>query len=246
MHIRDIVRRTPLEPLAKWTGAKIRYFQAPLVVRMNQRYDEQTVEIIRRTPGDYLDVGCHTGSILRAMIEISPNGRHAAFEPIPHLAERLRKTFPTVDVFAVALSDEVGQMTFNFVKNYPGRSGIKQTDDYPAAPDIDLITVRTDTIDNLIHRRIDLIKIDVEGAEFGVLKGATRTLRENRPIVVFEHGTAAKSYEGSSGDIFDLLAGCGLRVFLLDNWLRGKRALSRLDFIKQGTSGPNWYFVAAR
>lgn len=38
--------------------------------------------------------------------------------------------------------------------------------------------------------RVDLIKVDVEGAEMDVLIGAERTLRDKRPIVVVEFNTA--------------------------------------------------------
>ncbi len=63
-----------------------------------------------------------------------------------------------------------------------------------------------------------LIKIDVEGGEEAVLRGALRTLREHRPIVVFEHGLgSANAYGTEPSDVFGLLTdGAGLRIFDLD------------------------------
>ena len=211
---------------------------------MNQRYDEQTFDVIRRTPGNYVDVGCHAGSILREMLKISPDGQHVAFEPLPHLAATLRHEFPSVQVFEAAASDSVAETEFTFAKMFPEYSGIRQIE-YPGATEIEKIRVKTDTIDNLVTHSIQLIKIDVEGAEWGVLKGAEQTIRANRPIIVFEHGSAAKAFGTDSSELFDFLVDCGLTIYLMEKWLKGRKALPRADFLRNAGEGPNWYFMAA-
>ena len=45
------------------------------------------------------------------------------------------------------------------------------------------ITVRTDTLDSLISEPVDFLKMDIEGAELPALHGATRILKESRPIL---------------------------------------------------------------
>ena len=51
--------------------------------------------------------------------------------------------------------------------------------------------VQTESLDNLLEEngidRVDVIKVDVEGAEELVLRGATRTITNNRPVVIFEY-----------------------------------------------------------
>jgi hypothetical protein len=86
-----------------------------------------------------------------------------------------------------------------------------------------------------------LIKIDVEGAEVNVMRGAAATLERHRPHVVFEHGVGgADLYGSASGELFDLLDGAGLRVFDLE----GNGPFTRTRFEEQFTE-PVWNWLAA-
>ena len=49
------------------------------------------------------------------------------------------------------------------------------------------MAVRAITLDSLALRRVDLLKIDVEGMECEVLEGARRTIRQSLPVVIIEH-----------------------------------------------------------
>jgi hypothetical protein len=65
--------------------------------------------------------------------------------------------------------------------------------------------------------RVDLIKLDVEGAEFRVLTGARATLERFRPIVIFEANDQALQTLGSNRDeVVKFLASQGYRVYLFD------------------------------
>ena len=63
-----------------------------------------------------------------------------------------------------------------------------------------------------------LVKIDVEGAEEQVVRGAMRTLREHRPVVIFEHGSGSAQHFGTGPrDMHRLFAEeAGMRIFDLD------------------------------
>jgi hypothetical protein len=86
----------------------------------------------------------------------------------------------------------------------------------------------------------DLLKIDVEGAEGLVLRGAQATLERHRPIVVFEHGAHAERFGMTSEEIHDLLVAAGLRVLDID----GGGPYSRTDFAARVRRGDLWTFVA--
>jgi FkbM family methyltransferase len=181
------------------------------------------------------------------MIQLSPRGTHLAFEPIPAMAESLRREFPGARVYDLALSDVSGEATFRHVLNRPAYSGLKERSYPQAEVQIEVIPVRTVRLDELIPPDwpVRLIKVDVEGAELQVFRGAERTLRDHRPFVVFEHTRGAAEYYGTRPEmVYDLLArSCGLRISLLRSWLSGGAALSGGEFAEEFETTRNFYFL---
>ena len=79
-----------------------------------------------------------------------------------------------------------------------------------------------------------------------VLDGARATLIRWKPIVIFEHGLGASDVYGSTPEqVFALLEGCGLRIYLLENFLANGAPLDGPDFARQFYERRNYYFVAA-
>jgi FkbM family methyltransferase len=169
-----------------------------------------------------IDVGANRGAILAEMVRVAPDGRHIAFEPLPHLSELLRRTFPAVDVHEAALSNHAGTADFSYVHGHSdGWSGLK----FRPLPtgeeaDVEQIQVKLEVLDEVVDpdRDLALIKVDVEGAEQQVFEGALATLRRHHPIVIFEHGLgSANAYGTEPADVYALLCEeAGLRIFDLD------------------------------
>jgi len=139
-----------------------------------------------------------------------------AYEPLDDHAAALRERFPDVDVRARGLSDRSGSVQFYRVRDEPALSGLHPRD---AAPqELESSEVGVETLDEALPAGYvpSLIKIDVEGAEELVLKGAKRTLAEHRPVVILEHGAGAKFYGTPTARIFTLLRDAGLRIFDID------------------------------
>ena len=88
-----------------------------------------------------VDIGAHRGSVLGQMMRYAPDGRHIAYEPLPHLCEELRARFPSVTVHCTALADEPGEAPFLHVTTNPGYSGLRRRN-YPNRVEIDTVTVR--------------------------------------------------------------------------------------------------------
>lgn len=228
-----------------------RFTPSGRIRRRNARYDEWTSEIIRRVlgpSGNAVDVGCFRGKLLEAMVRQAPQGHHVACEPNPELAASLRERFPGVTVHEVAVSDEPGTSEFHVLAQLPAQSGLlrRPTD---SASDVRVIQVRVETLDRLLQDagRIDLVKIDVEGAEVNVLFGTRETLCRWQPVVVFEHGVRTSQPYGTTPEmLFDLLADCGLNVSLLDRWLAGAAPFTRQHFLDEKYDvRRHWMFVAS-
>lgn len=221
---------------------------------LNLLYDRQTAAVIARVLDSHsccVDVGCHKGQILDLMLARAPEGRHYAFEPIPHMCMRLRgkyRSLPNVEIHELALSDAPGATTFQHVVTNPGYSGLlRRRYDRPDEEVVE-IPVRMARLDDIVPAdvAVTLIKIDVEGAELQVLRGGLETLRRSRPCVIFEHGQGGDAYGTRPEQVYDLFRDCGLRISLMEGWLASPatNALSREQFVQEYDLARNYYFMA--
>lgn len=158
-----------------------------------------------------VDIGADLGEFTIAMLASSRSV--IAFEPRPAQARDLASMFDAVgaavQVEAVALSDEPGVMTMRVVASEPGRSTIEAGNALGDVSDgtIRSIEVPVRRLDDLGLTDIGLIKIDVEGHELAVLHGATKTLTQQRPVIVVE--AEERHHPNSVAEITGLLQGLG-------------------------------------
>jgi FkbM family methyltransferase len=224
----------------------------PIAFTKNQRYDAQTIRILRKIcqpNSNCIDVGCHKGEMLDKILVFAPQGQHYCFEPIPDLYEGLIKNkYPSnCHFYKTALSFQKGETSFNYVVSNPSYSGIlRRKYDRPDEEDT-LITVETDLLDNIIppDLSIDFIKIDVEGAEMFVLRGAEKTIERCKPIVVFEHGLGGSDVYGTTPkQIFNFFTQYKMHIALMHDWLNQATPLSIEAFEEQFFKSKNYYFIA--
>ncbi|WP_406623093.1 FkbM family methyltransferase [Acidovorax sp. SDU_ACID1] len=224
----------------------------------NSSYDNQAVEVMKRLlrrNSICVDVGCHVGTFMDDFLRLAPEGKHFAFEPLPDLCEGLRRKYEgvsNVTVIEAALSDHDGKSRFTHVVSNPGYSGLRERRyERPdeSLQEIDVSLLRLDQVIP-VDLCVDMIKIDVEGAELEVMRGGVQTLRRSQPCIIFEHGLgAADCYGTTPGDIYELLCGTlGYRIHLMARWLRNGEdsGLGRGEFEDEFYSGREYYFMAVR
>ena len=149
-----------------------------------------------------IDCGAHTGYHTRPLAEWCNKGTVVAYEGLPHLAEKLTKTFeakPHVHIRNVAIQDDpsMSSTTFQFVPERPGRSGIRSATINTGsdnAYEYQELTVSATTVDadldtlSIPHDSIEFMKLDLEGGEFAALRGAEKVLSLGRPLLAIENG----------------------------------------------------------
>lgn len=191
-------------------------------VRRN-RFEEDQIRMVLASvlssDSNAVDIGAHGGTVLNEMLRCAPQGKHVAYEPLPDLAKRLTGLFPTVDVRQVALADREGETTFVHVTTLSPWSGLRRRPYPPHVRDEDLeeITVRVEQLDCSLPEGYvpKLIKVDVEGGEEWVLRGALQILRKYQPTVIFEHSVSACAAFGTtSASLYHLICDeAGFRIY---------------------------------
>jgi FkbM family methyltransferase len=137
----------------------------------------------------FWDIGAHIGffSFLASRV-VGSDGQVVAFEPLPANRTRLEQgialnQLENVDVQPAVVCSAAGETT---LRGHPQSTRWSlYPDDREALPGI---RVRAVTIDEACRasRRPDVLKVDVEGAEIDVLRGAERLLSEHRPRMLVE------------------------------------------------------------
>jgi FkbM family methyltransferase len=135
-----------------------------------------------------LDIGAHVGYYtLLASALVGPNGRVVAFEPNPENHGFLRRHMRLNDVTNVtmedvAVSDSTGTASFAFGTG----SGTGRLAEHGV---LEVRTVRLDEYCREQGVEPDVLKIDVEGAELTVLRGADEVIRSRHPVIFLStHG----------------------------------------------------------
>lgn len=198
------------------------------------------------------DVGANVGDWTEELLKFNAAADVHAFEPV----SSTRKVFeekafpPSVHLCPFGLSDHATEQTIYDYGNDGGMNSIYRRTDLesrnsalrPSTEQIDLQTLDAYADEKSIER-IDFLKIDVEGHELSVLRGAARMLAENRiGIIQLEYGTSFHYANVLLRDIFDAVRPAGMIGGLIrpDQIIRHDTYHSRLETFALC----NWVFAS--
>lgn len=175
---------------------------------------EEFIRKIPMTGKAVYDIGAHIGIYsLFFSRAVGNSGIVIAFEPNPDNYAALLKNLEINNISNVitqkiALSSGTGESEF-FVPSSDTKRGSLNKEFMPKGGNLSAFSVSIDSIDNLVKNGFQapgFIKIDVEGGEFNVLKGAESTLEKYKPNLLVEtHGLDKKSWVDNARKIFSFL-----------------------------------------
>jgi FkbM family methyltransferase len=182
---------------------------------------------------EVLDIGANIGWFtLLASKLAGPRGKVHSFEPRPDTSRMLQKTITMnkledrVTICQTALSDVNGELHINWGRNTdnPGGSFVSRCD--LGSSGYEQATVRASRLDDLLPEAApDVIKIDVEGAEPMVMRGALNAIRRKKPAILSElHPQQLSRVSGTTpAEYIKQMEAEGYACYLLENGVPSNR-----------------------
>lgn len=173
----------------------------------------------------FIDVGANVGAFTEAILSARKNVTAYLFEPVPQYFQWLISKFSkfsNVIINNLALSDEKGSFSMWIdTDNLGWNTMISEK----TSSNMQEILIEAIEFDNYVKKnniqKIDVIKIDVEGAEFKVLKGMKNTLLslDKKPVILCEIGWGRDSHPNwkDEVEIFEWLFNNGYKRFNYNN-----------------------------
>jgi FkbM family methyltransferase len=175
----------------------------------------------------FVDAGANEGLYsLFASRCVGPSGRVFSFEPSQREFQRLGcniqlNNLENVHAVQAVLAEAPGEIELNIAdSSHAGQNTLGKF--IYQVPLLRTERVSAQTLDGFAAEsgltRLDILKLDVEGAERRVLEGSRRVLRELRPMILFEASDAALKEQGSSlTNVLEFLRSQNYRFYAFDN-----------------------------
>lgn len=176
----------------------------------------------------FVDIGANVGYFSLMAKAINPNIAVYSFEPNPNNIKKIEENiqlnhYQNITLSSSCVSDSAGTVSFSVPPIHESGWG-RITNDHLPLDNFTHISTQAITLDQLMsenyfqHHTPDLIKIDVEGNEFKILKGGKEFLKNHSPILCVELNEPCLVDCGSSSDeIIQYLKSFGYKCYAIKN-----------------------------
>tara|TARA_B100000945_G_scaffold94562_1_gene73889 strand:+ start:704 stop:1456 length:753 start_codon:yes stop_codon:yes gene_type:complete len=213
------------------------------IKRSIKNNDEKELQLLKKIiipETDTIDIGVYRGVYSYEMAKYSKMVH--AFEPNPIIFKdielNLSKIIKNINLYNFALSDKENKVLLKVPirnKNYDksnyeeyfqmGRATIHEQN---VMGDIETFEIKSKKLDNFtFSNRISFIKIDVEGHEMSVIKGAENTIKQYKPTLLVE--IEEKHSKQKVLESINYINSLGYESFFYDNELKNTNNLNNLN-----------------
>jgi len=193
--------------------------QVENLINKRDNYDIREREIVQELAhGNCLDIGANIGYHTLTMAKSKKVNYVYAFEPDPMniynlmLNLNLNLLHHKVEVYGCAITEKTGKTNLYKCDHNDGMHRI-----YPSQYCTkEYIEVDTRRIDNILkkNRKIDFVKLDIEGSEYGALKGMQQMLKRDHPTIMMEfHPPSIEEAGDKPEDSYNFLMEIGYTRF---------------------------------
>lgn len=227
--IKRNINGVPIRFPAAWS----RYFE--------NDYESENVKFIKIQckPGMVvIDIGAHLGVIAMSISHSLNNaGKIYAFEPTPNTFSLLCRIVKlnkcsTIIPINKAVSDRNETLSFYIDNNLGSNANslVSKNERNRQSIDVETITIDQFVTENKINK-IDFLKIDAEGSELSVLKGAIKTLKNHKPLAILAIHPRLISNNGDNiKDIYLLLKSLNYNIYLKEKEIDQDQFIMTKDF----------------
>ena len=188
-----------LQQIARWHALRSLPLANPeqAAATANAILADQLITRLCPPGGTFLDIGAHIGSVFSAVHAATPSARIIAIEADPDKARSLRARFPYCALYECAVGEAEGEAVFYRSAGKSGYNSLMPQDSHEQ----NKVKVQLRPLDALLpEAQPDVIKMDIEGAELGALKGGAGLIAQARPVIMFESMGEGENALGYSPD----------------------------------------------
>lgn len=207
-------------------------------------YEKSTNDLLKKfvKKGDVvIEAGANNGSETLLLSKLVQHGRVYAFEPIPHVYNRLNfnvqlnEMNDNIILSQLAIGEENKTVTFNvFPKDFENQGMSSKYSENSRTTKLDVKQVKLDTfVQEMGITKIDFLKMDIQGAEIDLIKGGYESISKFKPIIFTE---AAEEYLNIES-LYSLLFELKYNIFLIEE--------NGFKELKSATAG-NWIAIHSK